>query len=172
MWAYAFSIRVDVNTWNGGEFLAKRTWGLLFLKQSHESPRLSPEKKHWQNYVLLSLNSWLILFRFCSRFFGPVPESKICEKTDPESIFIFSSSRIVLLFVNRCSISVAPMVAGVWTRVRFSDLKKLRAGFKNFATGAEWESGNMTPATSARWEYNQVFALGNYASSLLKIATK
>jgi len=150
----------------------KEDMGIALSETKSRISQIVARKKTLTKLCMLSLNSWLILFRFCSRFFGPVPESKICEKTDPESIFIFSSSRIVLLFVNRCSISVAPMVAGVWTRVRFSDLKKLRAGFKNFATGAEWESGNMTPATSARWEYNQVFALGNYASSLLKIATK
>jgi len=67
--------------------------------------------------------------------FGPGsdPESKICEKTDPdpEPLFQFGSSRSLCGGYGQIMVGWM-IVAGVWTRVGFSNLKNSRTRIKKF----------------------------------------
>jgi len=87
-------------------------------------------------------------------------EVKNLWKTGPGSGVTFHSQQQESVWFSymtypkykHCWMSVASMVAGVWTGVGFSNLKifrtRTRIRFKNFGTGAESESENVTTATS------------------------
>jgi len=89
------------------------------------------------------------------------PESNICQKpdTEPESVLFLAVTGVCMVFTNliasvqnkHCWITVASMVGRGWTKVGFSNLKKnwTQARIQNFGTGAESESENVIPATSA-----------------------
>jgi len=94
---------------------------------------------------------------FCVCLSNPDPESKICEKPDPdpESLFNFGSSRSLrchFLSKNMSKLPVGSMVSGIWTGVGFSiwKISAPKSRFKNFGTGAVSESEKVTPATSVR----------------------
>ena len=94
------------------------------------------------------------------------PESKICEKSDPdtESLFIFGSSRSLCgLHKCHCWISVGSMVAGVWAGVGFSNLKKFWTRIQTFWNRSGfgvWKSG-----------FGVYFHLWSLVNRCLKICT-
>jgi len=81
------------------------------------------------------------------------PESKSCEKPDPESLFNFGSSKS--LCGHFLSKKMVKLQLDRWLQPESEQesdsqiWKTVGPGFKNFGTGAESESEKVTPTTSA-----------------------
>ena len=85
---------------------------------------------------------------FCVFLSDPNPESIICEKTDPQSLFNFGSSRSLhghFLSKNIGKFRLDRRIAGVRTGVGFSNLNNCRTRIQNSGR-VESESEKVTPA--------------------------
>jgi len=66
---HAFSLMADVKIERGTGFLVKITWGLSFLKQSHEPPRLLPQTKKMAKQCFLKFTRHCCLNFFSVTYF-------------------------------------------------------------------------------------------------------